>query len=75
MAKPQTKTKRSQAIRPPRPNSIDAAAAVLGVCPKTVRNEIGRGKLKASKVGRRVLIFPEQLAEYRAALPAATIKI
>jgi excisionase family DNA binding protein len=57
-----------------RPHSIENAALRLGISPRTVRAEVARGKLKASKIGARLLIFDEQLAEYKAALPPAHFK-
>ena len=68
----QRKVRRTRAE--PRPNSVEAAAKALGVSPNTVRNEVARKRLKAVKLGKRLLIFPEHLAAYCAALPSAVLK-
>ncbi|MCS7080471.1 MAG: helix-turn-helix domain-containing protein [Meiothermus sp.] len=36
--------------------SVEEAAQLLGLHPNTVRNLIARGELKATRVGRRILI-------------------
>src|SRR5690348_15984043 len=51
---------------PGAPYSIDQAAGVLGIAPRTVRDRIAAGLLRAFKDGRRVLIAEEELARYRA---------
>jgi excisionase family DNA binding protein len=71
----QLKTEPRRVVRPARPNSIAAAAETLGVSQKTIRNEIGRGRLRAVKLGKRILVFAEALEEYRQQLPAAHLKI
>jgi excisionase family DNA binding protein len=50
--------------------SVEAAAEFLDVVPLTVRRLIKRKKLKASRVGRRVKITPDNLAKYLAENPA-----
>jgi excisionase family DNA binding protein len=49
---------------PPNCLSVDQAAAYLGVVPLTVRNLIKRKQLRASRVGRRVIITPAALAKF-----------
>jgi hypothetical protein len=44
--------------------SIDSFADFLGVAPLTVRREIDRKKLKASHIGRRVIITPAHAEAY-----------
>ena len=44
--------------------SIDAAAEYLGVSALTVRRLISAKKLKASRIGRRVIITPASLAKF-----------
>jgi len=43
--------------------SVDAAAEYLGVSALTVRRLISAKKLKASRIGRRVIITPAALAK------------
>lgn len=50
----------------PHPRSIDGLAARHGVCRGTVYNEIGRGTLKTTKIGRRRIITEEQEAAWLA---------
>lgn len=58
----------------PRPGSLHWAAAELGVSERTVRNEIARGKLKARKIGARIVVYAEDIEAYRKALPIAVLK-
>ena len=44
--------------------SVAAAAEYLGVVPLTVHRLIKRKQLKASRIGRRVIITPAALAKY-----------
>jgi excisionase family DNA binding protein len=44
--------------------SLRQAAGILGVCVRTVRREIGRGKLLAIRVGRSVRIRMSELQRY-----------
>jgi excisionase family DNA binding protein len=44
--------------------SVDAAAEYLGVSALTVRRLISAKKLKASRIGRRVIITPASLAKF-----------
>jgi excisionase family DNA binding protein len=41
--------------------SIERAAAVLGISPWTVRKYVRTGKIRPVRIGRRVLIEPEEL--------------
>jgi excisionase family DNA binding protein len=50
--------------------SVDAVAEYLGVQPLTVRRLIKRKKLKAFRVGRRVLVTPAAIATYLEDNPA-----
>jgi excisionase family DNA binding protein len=50
--------------------SVNQAAEHLGVRPLTVRKLIQHGKLKAFRVGRRVLITWAAIAAYQEANPA-----
>lgn len=43
---------------------VKTVAARLSVCPLTVRNHIKRGTIQGVKVGRRVLVPDEWLAEF-----------
>jgi excisionase family DNA binding protein len=51
--------------------SIDEVASALGVHPATVRLEIARGKLKATRLARRVLIRASELERYLTANESA----
>ena len=44
--------------------SLRQAAGILGVCVRTVRREIDRGKLLAIRVGRSVRIRMSELRRY-----------
>jgi excisionase family DNA binding protein len=44
--------------------SVDAVAEYLGVSALTVRRLISAKKLKASRIGRRVIITPAALAKF-----------
>ena len=44
--------------------SIEEAAAALNVVPLTVRRLIKSGKLRASKVGRRVIVRPADIDKF-----------
>jgi excisionase family DNA binding protein len=50
--------------------SVDAAAEYLGVQPLTVRRLIARKRLKAFRVGRRVLITRDAIAQFQEDNPA-----
>jgi excisionase family DNA binding protein len=52
--------------------NCEQAAALLGVCSKTIRNAIIAGELNAVRVGHRVLVEPADIAAYRAAHRTAT---
>jgi excisionase family DNA binding protein len=41
------------------------AAAVIGVTPATLRQQIANGKLKARKVGRDWSVSPREVERYR----------
>lgn len=41
------------------------AAAILGITPDTLRQQIARGKLKARKVGRDWHVTPSEVKRYR----------
>lgn len=41
--------------------SIDEASEFLGCAPITIRREISRGRLKARRFARRILIDPREL--------------
>jgi excisionase family DNA binding protein len=43
---------------------INEAAAALGLSPWTVRQYIRQGKLPAVRIGRRVLVEPDELARF-----------
>lgn len=44
--------------------SIDSFADFLGVAPLTVRREIKAGRLRATHIGRRVVITPANAEAY-----------
>jgi excisionase family DNA binding protein len=44
--------------------SIDEIATMLGVSPELTRKEIARGRLRASKLGRRVVISRAEATRY-----------
>lgn len=48
--------------------SVQRAADALGVCERTVRREIARGRLGCVHIGRAVRITRDQLAAYVAAM-------
>ncbi len=48
------------------------AAASLGVTPDTLRQQIGRGRLKATKIGRDWSVAPREVERYRTARAKAT---
>jgi excisionase family DNA binding protein len=54
--------------------SINEAADVLAVNPRTIEREIRRGRLSAFRVGRAVRILPDALQTYttRSEAPSAT---
>ena len=52
------------AASPPRAQSVDEFARYLGVAPLTIRREIARGHLKASHIGRRVILTPTAVSAY-----------
>jgi excisionase family DNA binding protein len=58
----------------PRANSIGWAAKVLGVSERTVRAQIASGALRARKLGKRILIYGEDLEAFRRQLPPARLK-
>jgi excisionase family DNA binding protein len=41
------------------------AAAILGVTPDTLRQQIANGKLRARKVGRDWTVTPKEVERYR----------
>jgi hypothetical protein len=60
----QADSKRAYGVR-------DLSDLVPGLNRTRVYEEIGRGTLRARKVGRRTIILAEDLAEYIASLPVA----
>jgi excisionase family DNA binding protein len=60
-------TVRSQEVCIPRMMSIITLADLLGVCPKSVTRWIKDGRLKAHKLGGRVLIAEADAAAFIAA--------
>lgn len=52
--------------------SIKQVAKRLNVSPVTVRRKIASGELGKVNVGRRVLVAPEDLADYKRRLRAAS---
>lgn len=44
--------------------TLTEAAAILGVTPDTLRQQIARGKLKARKVGRDWSVSPAEVKRY-----------
>ncbi len=44
--------------------SVDEVAALVGVEVMTIRREVKRGRLRASKVGRRIVILQSDFIEY-----------
>jgi excisionase family DNA binding protein len=50
--------------------SVEAVADYLGVAEITVRRLIARKELKASRIGRRVIVTPAALAKFLEANPA-----
>jgi excisionase family DNA binding protein len=50
--------------------SVAEAAGWLGVSPNFLRLEIGRGRLRAARLGRRVVIVRTELDRYLAASQA-----
>jgi excisionase family DNA binding protein len=44
--------------------SLDEAAASVGVEVKTIRREVQRGRLRASKVGRRIVVLQSDFLAY-----------
>ena len=68
-------------IRPPteaparRTLSLPEIAATMGVSREFLRLEVGRGRLRAKRFGKRLLVLAEDLDEYLAAAPtAATLR-
>ena len=51
---------------PPLPLTTGQAAAAIGVTASTLRQQIARGKLKATKVGRDHLIDAAEVGRYKA---------
>ena len=49
--------------------SLSRAATILGVCVRTVRREIDRGKLLAIRVGRSLRIRMSELRRYMQSHP------
>ena len=45
--------------------TLTEAAALLGVVPATLRQQIANGKLKARKVGRDWHVTPREVERYR----------
>lgn len=60
----------SDVLSYPRSLSVEETADVLGVVPLTIRRLIKAKKLRASKVGRRVIVRPADLDKYLDANPA-----
>ncbi|MGY2983826.1 helix-turn-helix domain-containing protein [Bradyrhizobium sp. USDA 4508] len=50
--------------------SVEEVAVALNVVPLTVRRLIAAKKLKASRVGRRVIVRPSELDRFLEANPA-----
>lgn len=44
--------------------SIEEAACIFAVCPRTIRNLISQGKLASVRMGRRVLISDAALERF-----------
>jgi excisionase family DNA binding protein len=44
--------------------TLTEAAAVLGVSPDTLRQQIARGRLKATKLGRDWWVTPKEVERY-----------
>jgi excisionase family DNA binding protein len=44
--------------------SLDEVAASVGVEVKTIRREVQRGRLRASKVGRRIVVLQSDWLDY-----------
>jgi hypothetical protein len=53
--------------------SIDEIPAVASIGRTKVFAEIGSGRLKARKIGRRTVVLADDLAEYLAALPSVGV--
>jgi excisionase family DNA binding protein len=49
----------------PPPMTLPEAAAILGVTPDTLRQQIANGKLRARKVGRDWQVTPKEVERYR----------
>lgn len=45
--------------------TLAQAGAQLGLAPATLRTQVSRGKLTASKVGKTWVITPQELERYR----------
>jgi len=45
--------------------TLPEAAAILGVTPATLRQQIAAGKLKARKIGRDWHVTPREVERYR----------
>ena len=45
--------------------TLNEAAASLGITPDTLRQQIGRGRLKATKVGTVWTVTPREVERYR----------
>jgi excisionase family DNA binding protein len=45
--------------------TLTEAAAILGVTPDTLRQQIANGKLRARKVGRDWTVTPKEVERYR----------
>ncbi len=41
--------------------SLDEAALATGLCIRTIQMAIDRGELRASRIGRRVLLLPDRV--------------
>ncbi|WOS64258.1 helix-turn-helix domain-containing protein [Sinorhizobium fredii] len=58
---------------PKRGLGVEETAKVIGIGRTKVYDEINSGRLKAHKVGRRTIIFVEDIQAYRMALPEKEI--
>ena len=55
--------------------SLSRAAKILGVCVRTVRREVGRGRLAAFRVGRNLRIRMSELRRYMEREPVGAQQI
>jgi excisionase family DNA binding protein len=52
---------------------VQAVANILGLSPVTIRKYIGKGALKVVRLGRRVLIEPDELERFHRAGKATSV--